>query len=78
MAKNPQSELQQEIVNTLIDSKAVNFDAIGSMIAKFGARAARSGTDLSVVVNRYNIWACGWPGPDISRLSVDAFNKTNG
>ena len=78
MAKNPQSELQQEIVNTFIDSKAINFDAIGSLIAKFGARAAKSGIDLSVVVNKNVIWNCGWPGPDISRLSVDTLNKTNG
>jgi hypothetical protein len=77
MAKNPQSELQQEIVNTFIDTKAVNFEAIGSIIGKFGSRAAKSGTDLSVIINRYNFWACGWPGPDIGRLSIDA-NKPNG
>ena len=77
MAKTPQSELQQEIVNTFIDSKAVNFEAIGSLIAKYGARAAKSGTDLSVIVNKFNMWACGWPGPEISRASVDAL-KANG
>ncbi|MEP6915209.1 MAG: hypothetical protein ABJC89_06160 [Acidobacteriota bacterium] len=62
------TELEQEIVSALIDSKAVNFEAVGSIISKFGARAAKSGTDLSVIVNRHNLFACGWPGPEIGRL----------
>jgi hypothetical protein len=70
MPKQVRLELEQEIVNTFIDSKAIDFDACGNIIAKFGARAARSGVDLTFIVNRYNMLACGWPGPEIRRLQT--------
>ena len=34
--------IDREIVNTLLETNAVNFDAIGSALAKFGPRAAVS------------------------------------
>ena len=70
------TELDQEIVNALIDTKAVNFDAIGGIIAKFGDRATRSGTNLSVVINKYNLLACGWPGPELRQVQVQPFNES--
>ena len=48
---NRRTELQQAVVDALIASKAVNFEAVGSVLAKFGERAARSGDGLSFVVN---------------------------
>ena len=44
------TELQQAVVDSLIASKAVNFEAVGSVLAKFGERAAKSGDGLSFVV----------------------------
>ena len=42
MAKTPAkpSKKDREFVQTLLDTKAVNFDAIGSAIAKFGPSIA--------------------------------------
>ena len=71
MPNKIRTELEQEIVDAFIDTKAVNFDAIGSLIKKYGARAAKTGTDLVVIINRHNMLACGWPGPDIGRLQVN-------
>ncbi len=50
---NRRSELQQAVVDALIVSKAVNFESVGSVLAKFGERAARSGDGLSFVVNSH-------------------------
>ena len=48
---NRRTELQQAVVDALIASKAVNFEAVSSVLAKYGERAARSGDGLSFVVN---------------------------
>ena len=64
------TELEQEIVNALIDSKAVNFEAVGSIIAKYGARAAKTGTDLTTIITKKSIIACGWPGPELGGLAT--------
>jgi hypothetical protein len=37
------TELQQEIVEALISSKAIDFEAVGKVLSKYGARAARAG-----------------------------------
>ena len=39
MATKGFSEAEREVVTALIDSKAVDFEALGSMVAKHGARA---------------------------------------
>ena len=70
------TELEQEIVNALVDSNAVNFDAIGSIIAKYGARAAKTGTSLSAVIDKHSIIACGWPGPEVGGIA--ALGESNG
>ena len=70
MPKVVRSELEQEIVDALIETKAVNFEAIGSIVAKYGARAAKSGTDLVTIVNKNMIINCGWPGPEVGRVVV--------
>jgi hypothetical protein len=48
---NRRTELEQSVVDALIASKAVNFEAIGGVLAKYGERAARTGDGLSFVVN---------------------------
>jgi hypothetical protein len=60
---NGRSELQQEVVNALLSSKAVNFEAIGSVVAKFGERAARTGEGFGVIVNWRVIDHCIPPEP---------------
>jgi hypothetical protein len=52
------TELQKEVVEALVSSKAINFDAIGSVLAKFGARAALAGDAIGVIINRRVIDAC--------------------
>jgi hypothetical protein len=67
MAKNIRTELERELVKSFIDTKAVDFEKIGSIISKFGARAATEGTDLAVIVTKNFLINCGWPGPPIGR-----------
>lgn len=50
MGKQIRSELQQEVVDAILDSGAVNFEAIGTVLAKYGDRAARTGTDVAAVI----------------------------
>jgi hypothetical protein len=78
MPHNIRTELEQELVNAFIDSNAVNFDAIGSIVAKFGARAARSGTDLVTIINKNITINCGWPGPEIGRILNQRNFESNG
>jgi hypothetical protein len=51
MTSEKRTELHQEIVQALIDTKAVDFEAAGRVLATFGARAALEGTGLAFNVN---------------------------
>ena len=62
------TELEQELVDAFIETKAVDFEAIGSIVARYGARAARSGTDLTTIVNKHFLINCGWPGPEVGNV----------
>ena len=70
MPKIMRTEFEQELVDAFIETKAVDFEAIGGIIAKYGARAAKAGTDLTSLVNKNFIINCGWPGPEIGRLAT--------
>ena len=37
------SELQREVAEALVASKAINFESVGAVLSKFGARAALTG-----------------------------------
>lgn len=63
MSDQHRSELQQEVANALLESSAINFEAIGSVFAKFGERAARSGSDLGFIVGRRVLNYCIPPDP---------------
>jgi hypothetical protein len=52
------SALQQEVVDALIASKAVDFEAVGGILGKYGSRVAREGDDFYVVIHRFFIDAC--------------------
>ena len=52
------TELQREVVEALLSTKAINFEAVGSVISKFGARAALTGDAVGVILNWRVIDAC--------------------
>ena len=68
MPLDTRSAFQQEVVEALIESKAINLEAVGSVFGKFGEAAALRGETIVTIINRNNFWACGWPGPDIGIL----------
>jgi hypothetical protein len=57
------SALQRELVEALLDSKAVDFEAVGSVLGKFGSRIAREGDDFYFVIHWRVIDACIPPDP---------------
>lgn len=59
------SPFQQKLVETLLDSNAVDFDKIGSVVAKFSAEAALNGESIVHIVNKNFLINCGWPAPPI-------------
>ncbi len=63
MSDQQRSELQQEVADALLESSAINFEAIGGIFAKFAERAARSGSDLGFVVGRRVLNYCIPPDP---------------
>ena len=52
------SELQREVAEPLISIKAINFDAVSSIISKFGARATINSGATGVIINRRVFDAC--------------------
>ena len=62
MAEN-RTPLQQEVVDALLESSAINFEALGGIIAKFGETAARSGSELGFVIGRRVLNYCIPPDP---------------
>lgn len=57
------SELQREVAEALVASKAINFEAVGGVLSKFGARAALSGEAIGVIINRRVMDVCIPPEP---------------
>jgi hypothetical protein len=57
------TELQKEVVEALVSSKAVNFEAVGSVLAKYGARAAVTGDTFGALVHWRVIDICIPPDP---------------
>ncbi len=60
---NSRTELHREVVEALVSSKAVNFEAVGAILSKYGARAAISGDALGVIINRRVFDVCIPPEP---------------
>jgi hypothetical protein len=65
MAGDKRTPLQDEVVRALIETKAIDFEAVGALFSKFGARAALEGDSLVHIINKNVTWNCGWPGPEI-------------
>lgn len=65
MKSEARTAFQQQVVEALVQSKALNLEAVGGTFAKFGERALLQGETLVTIVNRNAIWNCGWPGPEL-------------
>jgi hypothetical protein len=52
------TDLHKEVVEALISTKAVNFEAIGSVLSTYGSRAALTGDEIGVIINRHLIDLC--------------------
>ncbi len=53
--KNQRTAVQQQVAEALIESKAINFEIVGSVISKFSESAALSGSDIAVIVG-HRMW----------------------
>jgi hypothetical protein len=60
---NKRTELQREVVEALVSSKAINFEAAGSVLAKYGARAALTGDTFGALVHWRVFDICIPPDP---------------
>jgi uncharacterized protein YecA (UPF0149 family) len=70
MAIDKRSAFHQQVVEALLDSKAIDLAAVGAVMSEYGERAARQGESLVQIINRNVFWNCGWPipGPEIIRV----------
>ncbi len=71
----PRSAFLQQVVDTLVESKAVNLNAVGAIMSKFGDRAVREGESLVTIINRNVMWNCGWPGPELDIMKDQSRNQ---
>jgi hypothetical protein len=69
---NRRTELQKEVVEALVQSKAFNFEAVGQVLAKYGSRAALTGDAIGVVINWRVFHYC------IPPYTVDRFRELEG
>jgi hypothetical protein len=58
MAVYGRTDLHQEVVEALLESKVIDFEAAGSVLARFGEHAARSGAEFGVLIGRRVIDVC--------------------
>jgi hypothetical protein len=66
MADN-RTEFHREVAEALISSKAIDFNSLGGVLSKYGARAAVSGESLFVLIGRNCLDVCIPPEPYIGR-----------
>ena len=57
------TELQTEVVNALVSSKALNFEAVGKVLAKYGERAAIAGDTFGAIIHWRVFDICIPPDP---------------
>ena len=55
---NRRTELQKEVVEALVQSKAFDFEAVGQVLGKYGARAALTGDAIGVIINWRTLHYC--------------------
>src|SRR5215831_19420955 len=66
------TELQMEVVDALIQSKAFDFEAVGKVLGKYGSRAALTGDAIGVIINWRVLHYC------IPPYTVDRFRGLEG
>ena len=57
------TELQKAVVEALVNSKAVDFEKVGNVLAKFGERAAITGDSIGALIHWRVIDVCIPPDP---------------
>jgi hypothetical protein len=60
------------VIEALLETKAINLDAVGKTLSTFGERAVREGEALVHIVTRNVMWNCGWPGPELDIMRPDS------
>ncbi|HEV8237943.1 MAG TPA: hypothetical protein VGS57_01090 [Thermoanaerobaculia bacterium] len=77
---NRRSDLQKEVIEQLVAAKAVDFEAVGSVLSKYGARAAVAGDAISAVVHWRMVDICIPPEPYQRALEIERSlgGRTNG
>lgn len=48
---NTRTELQKEVVEALVQSKAFDFEAVGKVLGTYGSRAALTGDSIGIIIN---------------------------
>jgi hypothetical protein len=72
------TELQQEVVEALVATKAIDFEAVGNVLAKFGARAALAGDSIYAQIGWRMHDVCIPPEPFLVELDKQAGPQTQG
>ncbi|HET9873666.1 MAG TPA: hypothetical protein VFP89_13865 [Propionibacteriaceae bacterium] len=72
------TKLQQEVVDALLDTRAINLEAVAGVMASFGERALREGDDFATIINGNAIWNCGLPGLALERSQLGQVGQQNG
>jgi hypothetical protein len=62
------TELHQEVVQTLVEANAFDFEVIGKVFSQFAGRAVLTGDDFVTIINKNVMWNCGNPGPVDRRI----------
>jgi hypothetical protein len=57
------TELQREVTEALISSNAINFEVVGNVLGKYGARAALTGDAIGAIIHWRVIDICIPPDP---------------
>ncbi len=66
MGAGKRTELQQQVVEALLDSKAIDLEAVSTVFSKFGDAAARNGDSLVNIIDYRFHLACGL-GPRLDK-----------
>jgi hypothetical protein len=56
-------ELHQQAIDALLESNAIDFEAVSNVIAKHGARFVKEGVDFSVIIGHRAWDICIPPEP---------------
>jgi hypothetical protein len=60
---NRRTELQKEVVEALVQSKAFDFEAVGKVLGTYGSRAALAGDSIGIIINWRVLHLCIPPLP---------------